>query len=165
MLIDSWFALFGLESGPTSAWLCCTLISHIFHDCVGYCTANHMCYPLSCAVAMASFFPPSLGYCRQLYNTFELLLISLSACFHAILWSSLGCTSGGISWHYLAVCAASNYQAICVACYLLFVCFAYTLNPCWLIEFWLVAQRKQREQEFLMLCTLDLGLCLSSLPE
>lgn len=48
--------MFGLERGPQSAWLLCTLISHIFHDCVGYRAANYMCSPLSAAVAMASFF-------------------------------------------------------------------------------------------------------------
>lgn len=83
MLIDSWFALFGLERGPPSVWLCCTLFSHIFHDCVGYRAANHMCYPLSGAVAMASFLP-SLSYYRPLFVTlgfaFDLIVI-LCFCF------------------------------------------------------------------------------------
>lgn len=52
-LIDSRFALFGLERGPPSVWLRCTALSQIFHDCVGYRAANHMCYPLSGAAAMA----------------------------------------------------------------------------------------------------------------
>lgn len=55
-LIDSPFAMFGLERGPQSLWLLCTRIAHIFHDCVGYRAANYMCSPLSAALAMASFF-------------------------------------------------------------------------------------------------------------
>lgn len=55
-LIDSPFAMFGLERGLQSLWLLCTLIAHIFHNCVGYRTANYMCSPLSAAGAMASFF-------------------------------------------------------------------------------------------------------------
>lgn len=72
MWIDSGFPLFGPERATLSARLCCSLISHIFHDCVGYCTANHMCYPLSCAVAMSYIF--FVNYV------------------HALLYSSLGYT-------------------------------------------------------------------------
>lgn len=97
------------------AWLCCTPISHIFHDCVGYCTANHMCYPLSCAVAMATFFP-SLGYCRIVCNT----LSSHCQPVHAILCSSLGYTTYDISLHELASFIIRQYAS--------YVCFACTLN-------------------------------------
>lgn len=56
MFIDLCFTLFGLERGQLSLWLCCTIIPHIFHDCVEYRTANHMCYPLSAALLVGSFF-------------------------------------------------------------------------------------------------------------
>lgn len=83
----------------------------------------------------------------------------LSACARAILWSWLGWTAYDIRLHYL------HYQAICSFCYLFIVCLSYTCNPHWLIEMWLVAQHGRQEQEFLILCTLEVGLCLSSLPE
>lgn len=76
-----------------SAWLWCTFVSHIFHDRAGYCTANHMCYPLSRAAAMASFFY-TLCYRSQLCYT-ELHFISkFSACVLAVSGSL-----GGMSWN------------------------------------------------------------------
>lgn len=55
-LIDSPFAMFGLERGLQLLWLLCSLVAHIFHDCAGYRTANYTCSPLSAAVAMTSLF-------------------------------------------------------------------------------------------------------------
>lgn len=122
MWIDSWFSLFGPERDALSARLCCSLISHIFHDCVGYCTANHMCYPLSCALAMSYFF---LFFCKLCP------------------WSSVLFIRMNLIWSYQL-----HYQALCVFCYLFCVYFAQPLNPHWLIEFWLVVQHQQWDRNF-----------------
>lgn len=123
-MIDSWFALFGSEGGQHELGSAALTISHIFHDCVGYCTANHMCYPLSYALAMSSFFFLSLldysSLCSRVVFDFF-----LSACAHFVIFIK-------ICWWYLPRPSLSVFV-------MLFFCLANILYLHWIIDLWLVA--------------------------
>lgn len=135
----------GFERGPLLGWLRYTLISHIFHDCVGYCAANHMCYPLSGAVAMSSF---------SLHFVIVELFVTLLCC----TWSG--------ELMFILFCDL-HLAAVCIDCELHYVfrlwsiiCLVCTQTSFPLTEFWLDAKHQQQELEFLVSRLLRLRACV-----
>lgn len=90
--------LFGAERQstrvPPSAWPRCSLVSHIFHDCVGILLGqSHVLSIISCCSHVLIFFLPLLVvYCRWLLGWY---LIPLLAPAPTLLSLTSGCTTCG----------------------------------------------------------------------
>lgn len=164
MLIDSRFCLVWAGEGPSVGlallhsyfsyfpWLCGILRSQ-----------SHVLSIISCC-SHVLILSPHL-FIVDVFVTFGVVFdpVVRRVCVHHVHFV-IFIRTHRISWYLFALFSCIYFfklhnQALCVSCYRLLVCFSQELNPCWLIDLWLVAQ--QQEQEFLILCSLDSSLCLS----
>lgn len=123
--------LFGAERQstrvPPSAWPRCSLVSHIFHDCVGILLGqSHVLSIISCCSHVLIFFLPLLVvYCRWLLGWY---LIPLLAPAPTLLSLTSGCTTCGDIGLIFELPTHVHYY---VSSQQFFFFFCQKLNPYW----------------------------------